>query len=858
LDTLITSLGVALLVGTFVVDVFSTSSLAVPILYAVSIPLLSWSGNLRLVWSMAAVSSVLTFALYVWGPPTANPQFFPAALLNRVLSCAVIGAMAALAHLRIRAERFLRARNEMLDKQFAELEALNEELTQREQEMVRQNEELRSQTEELEQQSEELRVANEELMHWEKLLEQLLQLSRSLTASLGAEEIQTRICEALGMLFDGCPAAMLERRAERLVVACHHGFGPEGPLADVLPYASTFAATVMAVGQTAYLENVALRPELLIPQPKQGERFRSVLSSPLYRRGRVIGTIEVYSPAPRTWSDAEVSLVESLAAQASVSLQGAELVDAIRYERGRFEAAFRNVPFGMMVAEDADCQTVRVNPAAASMLSVSVDENLSPGTPAGAKVLRLLRRHGLPIASARHPLIRAAQGEEIVGEELEVIFPHGRQLQLLVSAAPVHGAGGRLEGAVCAFADVTAQKHLQRELELRRREAEEASARKTRFLAAVSHDIRTPANAISLMAELIHRYAADPATPTQIAELAEDLQRNTLSLIELIGDVLDLARFDTGKSDLVETEFPLADLIEQETRQHQPLAREKGLDLEVTPISRTLWLRTDRVKLGRVLGNLIGNAIKFTERGKVTISTAVEAQPEGRVCITIRDTGVGVPPEQLPGIFDEFRQLHNPARNRNQGAGLGLSICKRLVDLLGGEIEVESTPGQGSRFTVCLPATALALRLEPALRPADVERARKIWQGLDGQALGLRVLLVEDHGSTREGTARILRSEGASVVEAPDGCTALALLSTEKPDVLLLDMMLPDMDGREILRRVQSGEFESVKAIFVLTGDLTDQRKEEIKLLGADGLIEKPIDVNKLLGKLRDIRQSLG
>jgi CheY-like chemotaxis protein len=95
-------------------------------------------------------------------------------------------------------------------------------------------------------------------------------------------------------------------------------------------------------------------------------------------------------------------------------------------------------------------------------------------------------------------------------------------------------------------------------------------------------------------------------------------------------------------------------------------------------------------------------------------------------------------------------------------------------------------------------------------------------------------------------------------VEAPDGCTALALLSTEKPDVLLLDMMLPDMDGREILRRVQSGEFESVKAIFVLTGDLTDQRKEEIKLLGADGLIEKPIDVNKLLGKLRDIRQSLG
>jgi signal transduction histidine kinase len=256
-------------------------------------------------------------------------------------------------------------------------------------------------------------------------------------------------------------------------------------------------------------------------------------------------------------------------------------------------------------------------------------------------------------------------------------------------------------GAVAAFVDITSQKELQRELDLRRREAEEASVRKTRFLAAVSHDIRTPANAISLLAELIRRTAANPALAAEVPDLASELHASALSLINLLSDVLDVARFDSGKIEIQESEFLLSSLLEEEHRQLLPLAREKGLDFQWSSPREPIHLRTDRIKLARVLGNLIGNAIKFTDRGQVRVfGEPLDGQG---IQIRVTDTGVGIPPEFQRHIFDEFFQLRNPERDRMKGAGLGLTICKRLVDALGGTLEVGSKTGEGSTFTVTLP-----------------------------------------------------------------------------------------------------------------------------------------------------------
>jgi CheY-like chemotaxis protein len=191
-----------------------------------------------------------------------------------------------------------------------------------------------------------------------------------------------------------------------------------------------------------------------------------------------------------------------------------------------------------------------------------------------------------------------------------------------------------------------------------------------------------------------------------------------------------------------------------------------------------------------------------------------------------------------------------------KGTGLGLSICARLADVLGGKIGVESRLNEGTTFSIVLPASALALRLEPALRPAWLGSPDQLQRLLDGDLLSLRILLVEDHASTREGTSRILRAEGAEVIEAADGTTALDLLASVNPDVLLLDMMLPDVDGIEILRQVRANPPTSLRGIFVLTGDLTRQRRDDVRRLGADGLIEKPIDVQKLIEILRHLERA--
>jgi signal transduction histidine kinase/ActR/RegA family two-component response regulator len=831
-------------------DYFTPANLMAGILYGVSLELAGITRDRRFLLGLFVAVEVLNFVMYFAGvPPIASTGWV--VLCNRGLVAVILLAITTALLSWINDERVVEAQRTSLAEQNRELEAINEELGQREEEIVRQNEEMQSQTEELERQGEELRVANDELAVREKTLEQLLDLSRSLTAELSHGDMLKKICEALGALTPGLASTVTEKRGDIVHVVCDHGFGHGGLAAKEYPYAGSFTALVISAGQTAYLEDAKLRPDLICPRPAEGEPFRSALAAPLRNQGRCVGTIEVYTRDKHAWTEVEIALVDSIAAQASISLQSVNLVEELRKERHRFEAAFRTAPFGLVAAADAAGQEVYLNPAAALLFGVPVGENVAAHTPAGARLRRNLFGVAGPLPEHRWPLRRALDGEEVSAEELETTLPGGKRHVLLSSAAPVYGAGSRVTGAVWAFADVTALKQLQRELDLRRREAEEASVRKTRFLASVSHDIRTPVNAINLMAEVIRRAVDNPALAPQVPHMAQRLQANSLALVELVTDVLDVARFDVGKVELQESEFALNELLAEEHRQLQPLAADKDLTLDLDLPERPLWVRTDRVKLARVLGNLVGNAVKFTESGAVRLSAALG--PERQVLIRVEDTGLGIAPEHQAFIFDEFAQLRNPARDREKGTGLGLAICKRLVEIMGGTISVESTPQRGSTFTVTLPASCVVMRLGGPVTTGGSPTTNG-----DGAATlrGLRVLLVEDHHPTRESVAEILRNEGATVTEAGDGKSALAALDREQADVLLLDMMLPDLDGREVLRSVRDRRPAGLRAVLVLTGDLTPERLDEVRRLGADVLLGKPIDVNRLITDLRRIPKS--
>jgi len=241
-------------------------------------------------------------------------------------------------------------------------------------------------------------------------------------------------------------------------------------------------------------------------------------------------------------------------------------------------------------------------------------------------------------------------------------------------------------------------------LDARGREAEEASTRKSVLLASVSHDIGTPLTTINLMADLIRHTADDPALAARVPELARSLQANALSVSDMVSGMLDISAIDSGRVMLHESEFSLDELFAQERTSLEPMAFAKGLQLHLASRSPALSLRADKAKLARVVRNLVSNAIKFTEAGSVTVSSALADRH--MVVIAVSDTGIGIAPENLERIFGEFAQLRSSSEDERRGWGLGLAICKRLVGMMGGTISVESVLNRGSTFTVRLPRSS--------------------------------------------------------------------------------------------------------------------------------------------------------
>jgi signal transduction histidine kinase len=259
------------------------------------------------------------------------------------------------------------------------------------------------------------------------------------------------------------------------------------------------------------------------------------------------------------------------------------------------------------------------------------------------------------------------------------------------------------------------------ELDRRRSQAEEASARKTQLLAAASHDIRTPVNTINILAKLICRAAEDPALAGQVVQLATRLQANAQDLLALLAAVLDSTHFESGQMEYEESVFSLNALMDSIYRDFLAAAEAKQLRLTMAVPDEELWIRTDRIKLHRVISNLLGNSIKFTSTGEISVSATGTVDDELR--ISVRDTGIGMKPEELARIFDEFAQLAPLDTNPVLGWGLGLPICRRLVTLMGGTITVESELNRGTLFTVHLPARCGAQ--QPKAAPQEAREGRQ-------------------------------------------------------------------------------------------------------------------------------------
>ncbi|MEP6779372.1 MAG: HAMP domain-containing sensor histidine kinase, partial [Gemmatimonadaceae bacterium] len=264
----------------------------------------------------------------------------------------------------------------------------------------------------------------------------------------------------------------------------------------------------------------------------------------------------------------------------------------------------------------------------------------------------------------------------------------------------------RLETANRMLVEHEAQIRQQNEeLDRRHKEAVASSERTSRLLVAVSHDIRTPIQTIGLVAELMHHTGENPALAGRVPQMAVQLQANAATLGSMVSDLLDLARFDSGHVDLHESTFALDELVTAKCRELDALAETKSLSLIARVPSAPLWVRSDRAKVNRVLGNLIGNAIKFTAQGSVTVS--VDWTASGSPVLQVTDTGRGIDPGSLKRIFDEYAQTGRTDHPTERGWGLGLAISRRLANALGANLDVVSELGQGSTFALTLPSSCL-------------------------------------------------------------------------------------------------------------------------------------------------------
>jgi signal transduction histidine kinase/ActR/RegA family two-component response regulator len=378
-----------------------------------------------------------------------------------------------------------------------------------------------------------------------------------------------------------------------------------------------------------------------------------------------------------------------------------------------------------------------------------------------------------------------------------------------------------------------AQMSASAEADHRRAEAEAAVEAKSAYLAMISHELRTPISAILAGATELERTA-----PGQGRAQARLIKGAGQMMRGLLDDLLDLSKIEVGRMEVENVPFELRALVSDAVRMWRPEARGKGLRLRVEGAhSLPDWVQGDPTRIRQVLNNLISNALKFTAEGAITLRLAATPAPDGRwtLQVAVADTGPGMTPDQVARLFTPFDQLDAGTARKHGGSGLGLAISRELARLMGGELIAESTPEEGAVFTLCLTLTA-----------TDAPAASGMHEVMEA-----RVLVVDDHAVNRQAIALVLAPLGIVPETAASAEEGLERLAHEVFDIVLMDVYMPDMDGREATRRLraQAGPNQTVPVI-AITASATERDWEACRAAGMSGHVAKPIDPAQLYAAL--------
>ena len=424
---------------------------------------------------------------------------------------------------------------------------------------------------------------------------------------------------------------------------------------------------------------------------------------------------------------------------------------------------------------------------------------------------------------------------EIGNNEVEVRFRHfktGAARWMVYKVLMLRNAANQPIGYATVSQDITDRKRLEDDLRRLAVDLSETDRRKNEFLATLAHELRNPLAPMSNMLEVVKRADGDVET---IRRAHDTIERQLTQMVRLVDDLLDLNRITHDRLELRRSEVELSSVIQQAVEVARPLIDSAGHNLTIDLPPEPIFLNADQTRLAQLFGNLLNNSCKYTRpNGEITLS--VKRRDE-EVAVTVKDNGAGIPPEKLDSIFDMFMQVDRTAEQSQGGLGIGLTLVKRLTEMHGGSIEAKSDgAGQGSEFVVRLPIVQKLEEISTAASDAPA-----------AQSAQRRILIVDDNRDSADSLALLLEITGNKTYMAHDGLEAVELIEKHRPEVVLLDIGLPTLDGHEVCRRVREQPWGKDIVVIALTGWGQEDDRRKSEEAGFNGHLVKPVDYDKLL-----------